>query len=358
METARNPNLLARVLIGLGVLAALLVAAVLVGRPDVEGSLTPRRVAASETRSMMSTWITITVIAEDRATARRHVNAAFSEMQRVAAILNAHSADSELSRLNAAAGGEAVVVSPELYGAIRAGVDWWKRTNGAFDITIAPLIDLWQRCAKEDRLPTDDETAAARRLLCADRIELDDARRSVRLPAGARLDLGGHGKGYIVQWVVNYLRKRGATDALVAGSGDIYALGRNGKGTPWIVGIQDPRAADTRTLIEGMKIAVSDCGVSTSGNYQRYVTIRGRRHSHIIDPRTGQSADAVASVTVIGPDALTTDVLDTALSVLGPEAGVKLADSLPGVSALFILLDEGENPRFIRSAGFSRYEVP
>lgn len=355
MENVRNPNLVARAALGAALIVALAVAAFLTARPAAEATASPR-VAVSETRPLMSTWITITIIGQDRAAARRHVNAAFSEMERVAALLNAHAPDSELSRLNAAAGREAVALSPELYGAVRAGVDWWKRTDGAFDITIAPLLELWRRCGREDRLPTEDELAAARRLLCADRIELDDARRTVRLPAGARLDLGGHGKGYIVQWVAEYLRRRGVADALVAGSGDILALGRRADGFAWVVGIQDPRAAEKPALLG--KLAVIDRAVSTSGNYQRYVTIQGRRHSHIIDPRTGRSADAVPSVTVIGPDAVTTDVLDTALSVLGPEAGVKLVEGLPDVAALFILLDDAGRPQRVQSAGFARYEAP
>lgn len=354
MENVRNPNLGARVAIGVGLIAALVAGAFVTGRPAVNES--PRRVAMSETRALMSTWITITVIGDDRAAARRNVNAAFSEMERVASILNAHNPDSELNRLNAAAGKDAMAVSPELYGAVRAGVDWWKRTGGAFDISVAPLLDLWKQCGKEDRLPTEEELATARRLLCVDRIELDDARRTVRLPAGGRLNLGGHGKGYVVQWVVEYLRKRGVTDALVAGSGDIYALGRKPDGLSWVVGIQDPRDAGKPAVLG--KLVVSDRAVSTSGNYQRYVTIQGRRHSHIIDPRTGQSADAVPSVTVIGPDAVTTDVLDTALSVLGPEAGVRLAESLPDVAALFVLIDDSGRPVSVRSAGFVRYEAP
>ncbi len=354
MQNARNPDLAARAALGAALIVLLVLGALLAAHrpPDPE----PHRVAVSETRSLMSTWVTITVVGTERAAARRQVNAAFSEMARLATMLNAHDPHSELSRLNAAAGGDPVVVSPELYDAVRAGLLWRPRTEGAFDITIAPLLELWKRCGRENRMPTPDEIAAARARLCADRIECDDARRTLRLPDGARLDLGGHGKGFIVQRTADYLRRRGVGDALIAASGDMCALGRRADGGAWVVGVQDPRSADQPAILA--KLALSDRAVSTSGNYQRYVVIGGRRHSHIIDPRTGRSADDVAGVTVIGPDAVTTDVLDTALSVLGPEAGAALVERLPDAAACFVLLDEAAGLRFVRTSGFARYETP
>ena len=179
----------------------------------------------------------------------------------------------------------------------------------------------------------------------------------MRLPErGLRIDLGGLGKGYCADSVVRALRERNVNSALIAIAGDIYALGRRPDGAAWRIGVQDPRYPDdpSRQLTV---LALTDKAVSTSGNYQRFVEIQGRRYSHIIDPRTGQAADNVPSVTVIGPDTLTTDILGTALSVMGVDEGLTLVETLPSVEAMFVVFDKGTNPLITRSSGFAAYEV-
>ena len=315
-------------------------------------------IEVTETRALLDTDVTITVVAQNEAAARRHIEAGFDLMTRLQQVLNAYAEDSELSRLNAAAGGGAVKVSDDLFDAIRAGVQWHSRTRGAFDITVMPLVRLWRTCGRENRLPTAAELAQARALLGADRIELSEPERTVRLPvAGMTLDLGGLAKGYIVDAVARLYQCRGVTQALIAASGDILALGRRPDGTPWRVGIQDPRHPDSsKNLLRVLRL--SDRAVSTSGNYQRHVTIGGERHSHIVDPRTGQTADAVPSVTVAGSSALATDILGTALSVLGVDEGLTLLATMPGAAALFVQLDERSEPKLTRSPGFAALEAP
>jgi thiamine biosynthesis lipoprotein len=311
-------------------------------------------VSVSETRSMLGTYITLTVVAESEPKARADIAAGFERIAELDAILSAHRPDSELTRLNERAGGEPVKVSDELYRAIEAGVIWNDRTQGAFDIACAPLLELWRNCGKLDRLPTPDELARAKSLGGAARILLDPKAHTVRFPvAGMRLDLGGHGKGFIADEVEKLFLKRSVKNALIALSGDIRAMGRSAEGRPWRVGVEDPRNPDA--IITTLEL--TDRSVSTSGNYERFVEIQGQRHSHIVDPRTGQTAEGVLSDTVIGPDTTTTDVLDTGLNVLGVKDGLALVEKLGDVEALFITGDEKSEMRLTRSKGFAAYEA-
>jgi len=316
-----------------------------------------RQAAFSATRPMLGTIVSVTVGAHDRDTASAHLKAAFDRVAELEKALSAQDEQAELARLNRAAGGEPVTVSEDLYRAIAAGVAWHKRSRGCFDIAVGPLIRLWKSRGRENRLPTEEEIARARSLCGANRVALDKTKRSVRIPLkGMQLHLGGLGKGYCADTVAALLKSRGVTSALLVMSGDIYALGKRPDGAPWRIGIQDPRRPDDPSALITM-VQLHDAAVSTSGNYRRYVMIGDRKYSHIVDPRTGLTAESVPSVTVIGPDALTTDILGTALSVMGTKEGLQFVESYPGVEALFINFDARDKPVFTRSSGFAAYEV-
>lgn len=327
-------------------------------RPAPPGTHAARRGSrpVTETRALLGTWVTITVGAPDEASGRAHLSAAFARIAELEQTLSAHRPNSELVRVNASAAREAVAVSEDLFAPVRAGVEWHRRSHGAFDITVAPLLDHWRACAKANRLPTAAEIARLRPLVDAGRIALDPAHRAIRFPVeGMRVDLGGIGKGYCADEAAKVLKAGGVASALVAVAGDIHALGRRPDGRRWRVGIQDPRRPDSPTALLAT-LELAQMAVSTSGNYQRFVEIQGRRYSHIVDPRTGMTADAVPSVTVIGPDALTTDIMGTALSVLGVGDGMALVESMANVEAMFVTFDDKDAPQFARSSGFAAYE--
>ena len=265
---------------------------------------------------------------------------------------------SALAAVNAGAAQRPVAAPDDLYRAIEAGVRWYPKTLGCFDITVGPLIGLWKSCAKENRLPTEEEFTRVKQLLGADRIVLDPAAHTVRYPVeGMRVDLGGLGKGFVADEVLRVLTRRGVRAALISMSGDIYAFGRKPGGQPWRVGVRDPRHPDAPGAFVTV-LNLADRAVSTSGNYERYVEIQGKRYSHIVDPRTGRTADGVPSVTVIGPNTLATDVLDTSLSVLGVQEGLKVVAQLPGVEAMFVTVDGKGDAHLTRSPGFAACEVP
>ena len=308
----------------------------------------------------------ITLVTTDEARQRELLATAFDRIAEIERALSTQQPveslaverpEFELARVNEHAASQAVAVSEDLFAAVQAGVEWRERSLGAFDITISPLLQHWRRCAGANRLPTDKELARLRTLVGVERIAVDPAARTIRFPApGMHIDLGGLGKGFCVREVVKTLQQHGVSNALVAVGGDIYALGNRPGGGPWRIGVRDPRQPESPSAIL-TTVALTNRAVSTSGNYERFVTIQGQRYSHIIDPRTGRAADNVPSVTVIGLDTVTTDVLGTALSVLGVEEGLRLVESMPEVEALFVTFDDKNRPCLTRSAGFARYEA-
>jgi thiamine biosynthesis lipoprotein len=309
----------------------------------------------------LGTVLTISVGGEGEAANLAHIDAAFARVRELEGVLSSWDAASGLSRLNraqTAGAGAGAPVHPDLLRAIEIGKRWHGRTDGAFDIAAAPLIELWRTCGEEGRLPSDAELQAATSLTGASRLEIDPKGRTVRYPApGMRLHLGGLGKGFCADEAVAVLKARGVASALVAMSGDIYALGRRPDGGAWLLGLQDPRAPEDTSAQIG-RVYLVNRAVSTSGNYRRFVEIGGKRYSHIVDPRTGRTAEAVPSVTVIAPRAVVADILGTALSVLGVRDGLALVESLPEVEALFVAVGADDALTLTRSSGFAAYEAP
>jgi thiamine biosynthesis lipoprotein len=183
--------------------------------------------------------------------------------------------------------------------------------------------------------PTEEEIERALPGINYRHILLDAKRRTVKFARpGVRIDLGGIGKGYAVDNSIVLLRKRGITRAIVTAGGDSRVLGDRG-GRPWMVGIRDPRRKDGMVAV----IPLVNSAISTSGDYERYFEEDGVRYHHILNPKTGRSATGVRSVSVIGPDATTTDGLTKPVFILGPEKGLKLIESIPGVDAVIIDAD-------------------
>jgi len=300
--------------------------------------------------------VTVTIAKTDAAADEENLRLALARVTVLEKILSSYDQLSALSKRNQRAGAGPVQVSPALFRAVDIGVAWHGRTHKCFDIAAGPVIGMWKQCARENRLPSPDEMKKAVALAGADRIKLDAPAQTVQLPAGMQIHLGGLGKGLCADEVAALLRQRGVTSALVAMSGDIYALGERPDGAAWRVGVQDPRKPDDTSAYITV-LALRDKAVSTSGNYRRYVVIDGKKYSHIVDPRTGRTVDNVPSVTVIVPDVVTTDILGTALSVLGIEEGTALVEAMPGVEALFASCDDAGGMTLRRTSGFAAYEA-
>jgi len=290
---------------------------------------------------IMGTVVEISVIPADE----EAIKEAFDAIKKVDELMSTYKPESEVSILNRQGENQ---LSPQTTQIIQEAIKFSEMTEGAFDITCRPLINLWNRAKKEEKIPTLQEIEEAKNLVSYKKIALEGDLVKFGQP-GMEIDLGGIAKGWAVDKAIQALRKREVKAALVNAGGDLYALGRRSLWKKWEVGTQHPR--DQEKILT--TIEVSDRGVATSGDYRRYFTLEGRRFSHIVDPRTGETVEEVPmSVTVVAPDATTADALATGIFVLGPEEGMKLIESLPGVEGLIV----SEGMRMDSSSGWGKFQ--
>jgi len=293
------------------------------------------------TEMIMGTVVEISVIPADE----EAIKEAFDAIKKVDELMSTYKPESEVSILNRQGENH---LSPQTSQIIQEAIKFSEMTEGAFDITCRPLINLWKRAKEEAKIPTLQEIEEAKRLVSYKKIALEDDLVKLQQP-GMQIDLGGIAKGWAVDKAIQALKKRGVRAALVNAGGDLYALGRRGLWKKWELGIQHPR--DQEKIL--ITIKVSDRGVATSGDYRRYFTLEGKRFSHIVDPRTGETVEEVPmSVTVVAPDATTADALATGIFVLGPEEGMKLIESLPGIEGLIV----SEGMRMDSSSGWDKFQ--
>ncbi len=297
-----------------------------------------------ETRTRMGTLVTISVEHPDAAVARAMVAESFAVMERLEGLLSRHREGTPVSRLNH----EGVVRAPppELVDVVQRALEYSSRSKGAFDITIEPLLNVYTRSFSRNGIPpTDSQVQEALSRVDYRKILLDDDRIALGM-SGMSITLDGIAKGYILDRAIEALRERGADQVLVDAGGDMASVGDGLLGDGWRVAIQNPRDPGRHIGVLRLK---GDC-VATSGDYLQYFT-PDRRFHHILDPRTGTPADAVSSVTVVTPTAMSADALSTAIFVLGAEQGLTLMSQLDGVEG--VVVTKGQD--VIMSRGLDRY---
>jgi thiamine biosynthesis lipoprotein len=242
----------------------------------------------------------------------------FAEIRRIENLLSSYKPESEVSRLNAA--GE-LKVSPETFWIIKRSCEFSRASAGAFDITVAPLVDLWGFSNKNFRIPQEEEIKKVLLRVGWEKIVLQEKDNVVKfsLP-GMKIDLGAIAKGYALDCAARKLKARGIKNCLINAGGQVYALGDK-SGVPWRIGIRDPRKKEIRETLK-----LKNRSASTSGDYEQFFIKDGGRYAHIIDPKTGRPArSGIISVTVIAPEATSADALSTAMFVLGKEKAQALA---------------------------------
>ncbi|MBX9609478.1 MAG: FAD:protein FMN transferase [Gammaproteobacteria bacterium] len=258
-------------------------------------------------------------------------------LESVNARMSTYRPDSELSRFNASASMDWQPVSAELLEVLAAARRVSEASDGAFDVTVGPLVDLWGfgPQARIDAPPSGEAIAAARARVGYRQVELDETGSRVRkLRADVRVDLSALAEGWAVDQVVKLLEAEGLVDFLVDVGGEMRVRGRNADGLPWRLGVALPRADSDATL---RALTPGDAAVATSGDYRNYFEHDGRHYSHEIDPASGAPiVNDVASVTVIARECVYADAYATAFMVLGVERGLALARRV-GVQALFVL---------------------
>jgi thiamine biosynthesis lipoprotein len=279
-------------------------------------------------RILLGTRVSVTLLAENEETANRAMDAAFSEISAVDSLMSLYRQTSELTKLNRLGFSR----NRELIEVIRECRKWGESTDGAFDVTGAPLFRLWD--FKRRRIPEADDLSAALERLDYRKIEVNDS--VVQIGDGAEIDLGGAAKGYAVDRAIVRLKKCGIKHALVDAGGDIRVMGGRGK-EPWKIGVKHPRRDGTVRLVE-----LWDGGITTSGDYERYFVSGGVRYHHILDPRTGYPAVGCVSVTILAENAMEADILSTGVFVLGRDLGIALLEDSTDLGAL-IITEHGGN---------------
>ncbi|MFH0962605.1 MAG: FAD:protein FMN transferase [Planctomycetota bacterium] len=314
-----------------------------------------------ETRECMGTFVTIRLFAEGEETANGGLERAFKEIEQVNAVMSTHIEESELSRLNREADGTLRKVSPELFHVIERAFAMSELTEGAFDVTVRPSLELWREAAKRGAPPSAEEIAEALTFVGYGKVKLASEEHAVALPTGMSIDLGGIAKGYAVDLASEALRKAGITSFLINAGGDLFAEGLRADGRPWRIYIQDPWSEkEVKTL---RRIVLVGRSAATSGHYYRFTEIAGHRYSHIVDPRTGMPVEGVAaSATAIGLNALETDALATALCVLGGKKAEEVVERVNGeegsqAAAAFIITGSREKHTFTATRTFAQYEA-
>jgi len=299
-------------------IAVVALAAIGIFKSDRLESFTSRPVGIMGTDCALK----VAVCAGEAELARQCLRAAEKALRDMEARTSWRLSGSEIAHLNGAPAGKIVPLSPETLAVLRIAQDAKDQTGGAFDVTARPLIELWKASAGQGQLPTAQQRAAARAASTWEHIVLGQA-GAEKTFATACVDLGGIAKGFAADRAAEAMMQLGASGGLVAIGGDIRCFGqREGKQEGWRIAIRNPfDPSNAPTMLATLRVQAG--GVSTSGNYFRFVEIQGRRYSHIIDPRPGDNCgmttEAAPSVTVVAPDAVTADYWATALSVLGPE---------------------------------------
>ena len=318
-------------------------------RPDTGGMVVSDVVDTKrEISGVMGTDVTLIAVGAEE-DVDQAVAAAEAELRRVEALMSVQLENSQLALLNAASAGEEITLPSELLALLRRSRTLAKETDGAFDVTCLPLSRAWMAAGKTGNLPTDAALAEAMRRTGWTRFVFS-GRSVTKLADGAAVDLGGIAKGYGIDCAIAAMRRAGAAGGLVDAGGDVRCFGEPIRYKLWRVGVQNPVRSRVRPLL--LRLSLTNKAVATSGDYQRFETINGRRYSHIKDPRTGRSVEGASSVTVIADDATTADAWATALSVLGPD-GLSLVKAR-GMEAMMVH-NGPDGPKVHATDGFAAY---
>jgi len=281
--------------------------------------------------TVMATTIRVTLPEGPEASAAAAT--VFDIFRQVDARMSEWKDSSPLAAVNRAAGIAPVAVPEDLRRVIQRGIEIGDSTGGAFDLTWAALWGLWDFKSREPRVPADEAIASRVGMVDYRRVIVDDAAGTVFLEkTGMKIGLGGIAKGYALDRAATALRARGLTSFMILGGGQVWAEGSR-RGKPWRVGIRDPRGPSDDFFAA---LPVEDVSLSTSGDYESYFIVGGRRYHHILDPATGRPARGLRSATVVSADATLADALSTAFMVLGVEKSLAVARNFGGVEAVLV----------------------
>ncbi len=287
----------------------------------------------------MGNRFTISVVSDDVAWAETQIECAIAEISRIEKLLTTFSDDSQTNQINANAGIKPVKVDKEVFELIRRSIKISDLTDGAFDITYGSIDKRFWNFDKEMTSLPDAETAKKSvNLIDYKNVILDAENLTVFLrKEGMRIGFGGIGKGYAAQQAKNILVKSGVKSGIVNAAGDLITWGNQPNGKPWTISIADPNAENEAFSY----LEISGMAVATSGNYEKFVIIDGKKYSHTIDPKTGFPISGIKSVTIICPNAEIADAMATPITVMGVAAGLNLINQMQQIAC--IIIDDDNN---------------
>jgi len=281
----------------------------------------------------------ITVVATDESWAQEKINLAIAEISRIEKLLTTFDPNSQTNKINQQAGVRAVKVDREVYDLIKRSIKISNLTDGAFDITYGSIDkSLWNFDKSMTALPDPVVAKSMIQLINYRNIILNEAGSSVMLKEkGMRIGFGGIGKGYAAEMAKTLLKKEGVKSGIVNASGDLTTWGLQANNKPWTIGIANPDNAH----LPFSYMNVTDMAVATSGNYEKYVTINGKKYSHTINPKTGLPVTGIKSVTIISPNAEIADAMATPVTIMGVKAGINLINQVHQLGC--IIIDDHNN---------------
>lgn len=287
----------------------------------------------------MGNRFTITVVDGDTEWAEKQIDEAIAEVSRIEKLLTTFSNDSQTHQINENAGLKPVKVDKEVFNIIQRSLRISALTDGAFDISYGSIDKRFWNFDKEmTSLPDAKAAKESVKLINYKNIVLDTENLTVFLKEkGMRIGFGGIGKGYAAEQAKQLLIKKGVKSGIVNAAGDLTTWGNQPNGEPWTIGIADPNAQNKAFSY----INISDVAVATSGNYEKYVIIDGKKYSHTIDPKTGFPVSGIKSVTIICPNAELADAMATPITVLGVDAGLGLINQMKQIAC--IIIDDDNN---------------
>ena len=292
----------------------------------------------------MGTYVNIIIYADKDSNYQKVLDSGFAKIDEISKIASNYDPESSVTKLNKNGFIENAPV--ELVDIIRLSKDYNKVTMGAFDITIDPILTLWaEGLWEKSKEVQQQKILEALNFVGSDKISINGSNIKFE-KEGMSVTLGGIAKGYIVDKVIETLKSQGINNALVNAGGDIATLGAKPDGELWNVSLENPDNTSEKIV----EFALAGKSIATSGNYYRYFDPK-KETAHIIDPRTGYTADKCISATIIAENATIADILATSVFVLGPQEGINLVDSLDNVEALII--DSERN--IFKSKGIDKY---
>ncbi len=302
-------------------------------------TLCQSQVLRRRTTMLMGSRFDFTVVAQDNATAEAYIDTAVTEITRIENLISEWIPETQVSMVNKSAGIQPVKVDKELFDLTERALHFSVITGGAFDISFAAMDRIWKFDGSMTEMPSEEMVRRSVARVGYNNIILDKENQTIFLKnVGMKIGFGSIGKGYAADKAKELLIAKGVKAGIVNASGDMNTWGKQPNKKPWTVGITNPVNKDSLLAIVPLK---KYSAVVTSGNYEQFVILNGRRYSHIINPVTGYPATGVSSVTVFGGSAELANGFSTAIMVLGKEAGLELINRYRKLSCV-IVTDEGE----------------